>query len=111
MDKKNLRILELFETHGQLSSRSIGELENMGNVLIAEKFSYFHKLGYIDTVMMDNDNYMNDAFRISDQGRGFLEEYRREHKRYIRSVVHWWINTAIAVSALIISLVSIILQL
>ena len=110
MDKLNIKILETINAVDGLSSRSFAETENMGNIIIAERFSYLHKaLGYIEPKYdQGKADYMNTSFQLSNRGKEFLFEQSKLHKLHVLSEIRCWITTVIAVAAFVLSIISIV---
>ena len=110
MDELNIKILETINGVSQLSSRSFAETENIGNALIAERFSYLHKtLGYIEPKYdQEKVDYMNASFQLNIRGKEFLHEQSKLHKLHILSEIRCWITTIIAVAAFVLSIISIV---
>lgn len=117
MDKYTYALLETFEKRASLSLVELGAIFNVGALDMVEPVKYYMHLGYIGVTGSYNDDgcnsqeiKMNTPLKITMKGRSVLDEEIKARKSEKRMILHDWINSVVAVAALILAILNLILS-
>lgn len=111
MDDVSFELLRLYSQRNKLSIKEIAAICNQDVRIVAEPVLYLADMKYLRKYEGNNKTGMFDtAYMITHAGHITLEAEQKSRKQFKYNELRAWITLAISVMALIISVISLLLQ-
>lgn len=115
MDNTALDLLTLFSERESLSMSDIALICNINSLSLGSPMRWMIDQGYIEKNCFDDEFpgdliYMDCPYRITHAGKTALYEEINARKRFKYGEIRAWLSLAFAGIALIISIISIVMQ-